>query len=522
MRPICFLLLAACFFAACKKTEDLGEARLFRPVIAGQLTADSNTIIAGWQRNSGATSYVLQVSRDTFRTVDVTMTLDTNVAVIKQLRFNQLYQLQVKAVAKDTALNSRWSFLGAIKTLSSILKEPAPSDVSFNSVRVRWTTKGAPVTRIRILKTADSSQAAESTLTPADLASEFKVVGGLNSNTRYTILLYSGADVRGSADFSTKAPLAGNIIDLSGISGRPSLLADTIAVIPSGSTVLLRRAEVYTIAATLNLTKSITIMSIPDLGNSAPARINLTSNFAVANGSTIDYIDFKDVYLVGASYTASYVFNTAGSGVTAAIGRLSFEDCKAEIFRGLVRLQSTGGVTVTNMVISTSIIDSIGNFGMLNVSSISKMENISITNSTIYKAEGVITSAQNSTSVLLESCTFNEAPLGNNSYYVNYGTSPTNNVTNGITIMNCIFGIGKSSAGAISVRGFRASATTQINVGNNYRTADHVSGGNDIPSIITSNRTSTQLWADPRNGNFTIADATFPGRSSAGDPRWRL
>jgi hypothetical protein len=48
----------------------------------------------------------------------------------------------------------------------------------------------------------------------------------------YTIFLYSGSIVRGWADFTTKAPFSGILIDLRGITGRPSVLADTIPVIP--------------------------------------------------------------------------------------------------------------------------------------------------------------------------------------------------------------------------------------------------------------------------------------------------
>ena len=152
-----------------------------------------------------------------------------------------------------------------------------------------------------------------------------------------------------------------------------------------------------------------------------------------------------------------------------------------------------------------------------------KTDNIIIRNSTIYKAEKIITSRNNSTSVLIESCTINEAPIGGGgSYYVDYNTAASNNVTNGITINNSIFGIGKANAGARTVRGVRANAATTINASNNFRTFDQVSLGNDIPSIITYGKTSLELFMDAYNGNFKIIDATFPGRSNSGDPRWRL
>lgn len=517
MRKILFILTVAalCVFTACQKNEDLVMPRLFKPMKAEELSADSNTIVASWLKVADARSYEVQLSRDTFKTIDVSMTLDTNVAVIKKLLFNQLYQVQVKAVAPDTTHNSRWSLLGGVKTLSSILKVPGVDDITFNSVRVRWTSKGAPVTSIKIIKTADSSLVSEINLAPVDRANEYKIVGGLVADTKYTIFLYSGTDIRGYVDFNSKAPFTGTVIDLTGITGRPAVLADTLPVIPSGSTVLLKRGETYNISSGYSFNKSLVIMSGPDLANSSQAKIFFTSNFSFAAGSTIDSLEFNDVYMYSDNYGSRYIFNNTNS---ANVGKLKFMNSRMEIFRGMVRLQS-GTLNLSNFVINNCIVDSIGNYGMFNIAASCKVENISITNSTFYKIEGVISSAQNSNSVLIDNCTFNETPLGNNkNYFFDYGSL---NVTNGITVSNCIFGIGKSSNGAFTVKGLRAGSTTVIGASNNYRTSDYVSGGNDFPYIIVSNRTSTQLWQDPANGNFKIMDNTFAGRNTSGDPKWR-
>jgi hypothetical protein len=522
MKKIFFILVAAVFaFAACKKVEDLGEApRLFRPVVSGTLSADSNTIVAAWQKVSGAKSYTLQLSRDTFRTIDKSWSLDTNMVAIKGLLFNQLYQLQVRAIAPDTVKNSGWSNLGSVKTLTSILKVPAISDITFNSVRVTWTTKGAPVSSIKIIKTADSSVVSTTNLTATDLKNESKIINGLTGGTRYTIFLYSGSDVRGYVDFTTTAPFAGVVIDLTAITGRPSVLTDTLPTIANGTTILLKRGETYNVSSTAIISNSVTIMSGPDLSTTAQAKLYLTSNFSVADASTISYIDFKDVYLLGASYSTNYVFNTSSSGVSANIGRLSFEDCKAEIFRGIARTQSSNGVSIANFVVNRCIMDSLSGYGVITVDNAAgKVDNISITNSTIYKAEKLITSSKvGSTSVLVDNCTINEAPWGNN-YLVDYGSFT---VTNGITVSNCILGVGKNNSGNVTVRHFRALSGTAVNATNNFRTSDQLStAANDLPNIVTYTKTAPQLWQDPSNGNFTIIDASFPGKSNAGDPRWR-
>ncbi len=519
MKKILFVLLTAVLiFTACKKASDLGEApRIFGPVISGALLVDSNTITASWLKIDAATAYEVQLSRDTFRTVDVYLRIDTTRAMFKKLLFNQLYQVQARSIAIDSTKNSSWSNLGAIKTLTSILKNPGISDITFNSVRVSWTTKGAPVSSIKILKTSDSSVITTVNLTLSDLINENKVINGLVSDTKYTIFLYSGTDVRGFVDFNTKAPFAGVVIDLTGITGRPSVLSDTLPLIPSGSTVLLKRGETYNITTTLNLNKSVTILSGPDLSTTLQAKIYFTSNFSVANSSTIDFIDFKDVYLLGAAYGSNYIFNLSSAGASANIGRFSFENCVAEIFRGMIRTQGAGGVVIENLVINNCIIDSISGFGVLTMGQTGgKVNNISITNSTFYKIEKIIVSSSGSSnSILMDQCTVNETPISG-SYYIDYGTTMT--VSNGITVTNCIFGPGKN--GVTAVRGIRTLGGTSIVSSNNYKTADQTSGGSDIPGVLLA-KSSTLLWQNPANGDFRIIDALFPGKNSSGDPRWR-
>ncbi len=75
------LFCAIVLVASCKKKNEMDEqTRLFRPVIAGQLSTVNNGIVASWQNIRGAASYTVQVSRDTFRTIDASINvINTNV-----------------------------------------------------------------------------------------------------------------------------------------------------------------------------------------------------------------------------------------------------------------------------------------------------------------------------------------------------------------------------------------------------------------------------------------------------------
>ena len=514
------VLVAFGLLTACDLEDDLPAApRLFRPVVKGELKAPGNYIDASWQSVKEAVSYKVQISQDTFRTVLTSMVIDTNNVVFENLQWDKLYQIQVRANAADSTKNSRMSFLGSIKTpkFPSIITPPTLNDVTDGAAKVSWTNSGAAVTSIKVLRAADKSLVRQINLTAQDITNQYRIISGLTGSTSYLIELYSGTTLRGYETYTTKVPLSGNLVDLRDISGNPSALADTILDVPSGSTIILKRGETYNISSGISLSKAVTILSGTDLLEPKLATIFFTSNFNFAAGSVIDYIDFKEVILRSDSYGSRYIFNTTGG---ATVGRISFESVHAEIFRGMVRLQS-GATTVNNFIINNSVLDSLAGYGVLTVDNVScKVNNVSIRNSTIYKAEKILTSRQNSNTVLFENLTINEAPWGNN-YLIDYSTSGTNNVTGGIKLYNTILGIGKSNAGNRSVRGYRTGNDTNVDVNNTFVTADHVVISNPFPNVTEYSKTSFELFDNPKNGNFRIKDSTFSGRNTAGDPRWR-
>jgi hypothetical protein len=515
-------ILLISLMAACKKVDDLGEApRLFRPVVKDALESNGNWVKASWQPITGSFSYTAEISVDSFRTVTARAQMDSNTFIFQNLQWEKLYQVRVRANAQDTSRSSKFAELGQIRTarFPSILNIPTVSEINDNSVKVSWVPSGDAVSQVRILLASDSSVVATVNLTAADVTNKFRVVSGLKSTTDYIIYLYSGTTVRGWANFRTKASLSGTIIDLRSVTGNVNILRDTVPKIPAGSIVLLKRGERYEINSTVMISKTVSFMAGDDLLNPSKPVIFMPQNFNITDGSTIDSIVFNDVRLLGSDYASKYVFNINS---TCNIGKIKFENCNASIFRGVLRTQSRP-ILIGTLEMNNCIVDSISNYGIFSIDvATSKADHIRLTNSTIYRAERVITSRNNSLSVLIDNCTFNQAPMGNSSsYYVDYSTAGTNNVTNGITINNCILGIGKNSNGAFTVRGIRSNAATVINASNNYRTSDHVSAGNDFPNIITYAKASTALWQNPSTGQFRIIDNTFAGRNTSGDPRWR-
>lgn len=490
------------------------------------ITTEETRAILSWSASLFTTgrnvTYTFQVATDTnFQSpivnVSTSNTADTVADDVLQPRRN--YYARVKANSLDNTAESGWVVSDSFFITGEQIFIPlTSSDIIDNGVLLKWRST-PDVTKIVITPLAGGSPI-NVTLSPSDVSANQKIITGLSATTNYSAEIFSTNRSRGYLTFTTTAPLSGNLIDLRGISGRPSVLADTLPLIPDNSTVILKRGETYTIASTLSLSQSVKIISGSDLANPNPAIISLPANFNVTANSTIDHISFQDVSLIATDYTSKYILNIS---TLCTINTISFENCRMEDMRGVCRIQ-TSGTLVSNYSINNCIIDSVSNYGLLTVDNAgAKVDNVSLTNSTIYKTERVIISSkptQGATSVLINNCTFNEAPYGNQtaSFIVDYNTF---NVTNGITISNCIFGIGKSNGGDVSVRDVRAGTSTTITSSNNYITADHTVVASALTPVINYSGISTALWVDPTNGDFHFADNTFAGRSSTGDPRWR-
>src|ERR1700712_1440305 len=167
--------------AACKKSDSLSGVpdRLFRPVLRSALSAPDNSVTAEWQKIDGAAHYTVQLSRDTFKTIDKTLTIDSSRYVFINLKWEQQYQVQVKAIATDTSKNSKYSNLGSIKTpkFPTIVTTAVLADVTESAIKLRWTNSGDAVTTIKVLKT-DSSLVRTITLTATDITNQyFDVIG---------------------------------------------------------------------------------------------------------------------------------------------------------------------------------------------------------------------------------------------------------------------------------------------------------------------------------------------------------
>jgi hypothetical protein len=167
--------------------------------------------------------------------------------------------------------------------------------------------------------------------------------------------------------------------------------------------------------------------------------------------------------------------------------------------------------------------DSIREYGILSTANTSAASfvKVTVTNSTAYRFRKFIDHrVYGNTSITISNCTFNEVVAGGATAanaIIDYQTI----ASGAVTITNCIFGKTWNETGAgTAVWGFRAASGTPT-VSGSYSTSDLVNTDNPITGLIGYSGASTSLFTDPNNGNFTIKDPTFVGKSTAGDPRWR-
>lgn len=540
---ILLLLTIACS----KKETELALSRQFAPAKISSTNAETQVSLT-WSAAlftiAGDVSYAIEISDKvddfsnpiyTTTTSDLTVTITDETLVIKKN-----YYARVKAVGKGNTGDSNWLISSSFRILGEQFLAPVTIDnVIDKSVRLTWR-QSPDLTKIVITPTAGGTPI-EVSLTAADLTAMVKQVDNLAQKTAYTAEIFAGAKTKGVIPFTTKPSISGNIIDLSGTTGNPGILATTLTTAPSGSVIVLRRGEPYTMSASFSFGKSLTIISALGFGNNLatirmadPSTVATTVSFNFVASSVIDSLVFKDLVIKGGranlgGYNADYVFNASNA---ATITKIKFDNCTIKVLRGILRLTATGGGgQVTNFSMNNCLMDSIREFNIVTAGT-SVIQNIAITNSTLYKARKFIglTIAGNK-SISISNCTFNEMVAGvaaatPANFFIDLGSTSINSLPNGISITNTILGNVWSNEPSTTgpgtvIGGIRAGTQTPIVVTNTYTTSDFVNTTNPVPGVSAYSGAATALFTDPSTGNFKIKDSNFVGKASSGDPRWR-
>jgi hypothetical protein len=541
LKTIVIVLLGVMLFNACNKDDEaFDKTRLFRPVLNEDLFSLENTIIVNMGKLKEAISYTVEVSRDTFKSIDYTIVTDTNYIEInksligEELYWNTLYQVRATAFSADPQYDSKLADLGNVRTqrFPTILNVPKAFDITDIAARVTWTLAGESVTGMKVFS-VDDLQLANPLFDEVPVDEEGQLAGeafidGLDPETEYQIAIYSGELLRGWVKYTTKIqdidPNGPGVIDIRE-NDSPSAVSDAVASAPDAAIILVKRGMTYDFPSD-RLDKSITIRAAYGFGEQK-AQLYTTGNMDISDGANIDHIRFIDLELRGEDYTGDYVFNANREGVY--VGELSFEDCEIGTFRGVMRMRGT--IELNNYIISNTVVDSIGGYGLLTTDTnpsdppTARVNNIKFVNSTFNKVQAGITSRNNSQTILIENCTFANFVQSGNYIFRYRGGDGNNDVLNGIEIKNSIFGHGwdESDGDNYAIKGKDGLDNTSISIVNTYSTSDFEFSGNEIAGFPVGNYggPQDQLWKNPELNNFYFKDSGFPGRFNSGASRWR-
>ncbi|KAA5827983.1 DUF5123 domain-containing protein [Algibacter amylolyticus] len=544
IKTVLFLCLIITVFNACSKddNETFEKTRLFSPVLNAGLLAEGNSIIVNMGKLKGAVGYTIEVSRDTFQTIEYTVPADTNYVKLnennlgEELFWNSLYQVRATAHDADPQYDSKVSDLGGVRTerFPSILNVPKTFDVTDIAARVSWTPLGDAITGMKAFAPDDlrleTPLFPETPVTEEEFLAGEAIFNGLSPETEYQIAIYSGTELRGWVNYTTKIadidPTSPGVIDIRD-NENPDAVSDAVAAAPNGAIVLVKRGVTYNFPSD-RLDKSITIRAAYGFGEQK-AKIVTSGSWDIEAGSTIDHIRFIDMEVRGEDFGGDYVFNTNRSDVY--VGEILFDNCTMGTFRGLVRIRGT--VEVDNYKIMNTVVDSIGGYGLFTTDTnpsdppTARVNNIVFSGSTFNKIDTGIQSRNNSQSIIIEDCTFANFIKNGARMFRYRGGDGNDNVINGIKITNSIFGHSwdQAESGTYGMQGIaQGLANTNFELLNNYSTTNFsFSEGTEIPGFPIGNYTSTQedLWVDTDNNDFNFKDIGFFGKFSAGAPMWR-
>lgn len=460
-------------------------------------------------------------------------TLTSSPVVLSGLDGDSKYYMRVKAMS-STVNESKWVYYkdgSSFKTKAEqIFNNVEATDLFENHVNLSWTP-GADVTHITYANANDAENIQTINLTAEEKAAGKYTLAGLQPTSTYTITIYKNDVKRGQLQITTPAamPAANYKYSLSSdVTVISQTLIDEIAEqakaaagnetnysatigIPAGATVSLY--------GTNDSDGGKTNVTIPDgmsvtffgLAGGETPTITLDKNFDIAGSHA--FIKFQNVKLE--ENGAGYFINQSKA---CTVSEFTLEDCEvSNVKTSFFRLQnadeakSIGKLTLKNSIFTNLC----AGYGFIHVDAgngVGHLDNVEIDgctfNSICVTGKVFIYSKKTDMQdITIKNSTFYNCN-GNGQYFVDFNVDTFGPST--FTIENCIFGKSADEATNKNIR-----SKTPATVANSFRTTDFFKV---IKGVNDTEFSSTQLFKDPANGDFTIKAGTL--KEKAGDPRW--
>lgn len=459
--------------------------------------------------------------------------LTSSPVILSGLDGDSKYYMRVKAMS-STSNESKWVYYkdgSSFKTKAEqIFSNVEATDLFEDHVNLSWTP-GADVTHITYANTNDAENIQTINLTDEEKAAGKYTLAGLNPTSTYTITIYKNDVKRGQLQVTTPAAmpaanfkysLASDVTVISqdlideiaekakAAAGNETNYSATIGI-PAGAKVALygiNDSDGGKTNVTIPDGMSVTFFGLA--GGETPT-ITLDKNFDIAGSHA--FIKFQNVKLE--ENGAGYFINQSKA---CTVSEFSMEDCEVSNLKtSFFRLQnadeakSIGKLTLKNSIFTNLC----AGYGFIHVDAgngVGHLDNVEIDgctfNSICVNGKVFIFSKKTDMQdITIKNSTFYNCN-GNGQFFVDFNADTFGPST--FTIENCIFG---KSADEVTNKNIRSK--TPATVVNSFRTTDFFKV---IKGVNDTEFSSTQLFKDPTNGDFTIKAGTL--KEKAGDPRW--
>lgn len=459
-------------------------------------------------------------------------TLTSSPVVLSGLDRDSKYYMRVKAMS-STSNESKWVYYkdgSSFKTKAEqIFNNVEATDLFEDHVNLSWTP-GADVTHITYANTNDAENIQTINLTDEEKAAGKYTLGGLNPTSTYTITIYKNDVKRGQLQVTTPAAmpaanfkysLASDVTVISqdlideiaekakAAAGNETNYSATIGI-PAGAKVALygiNDSDGGKTNVTIPDGMSVTFFGLA--GGDAPT-INLDKNFDIAGSHA--FIKFQNVKLE--ENGAGYFINQSKA---CTVSEFTLENCEVSNLKtSFFRLQGSDAKSIGKLTLKNSIFTKLcAGYGFIHIDAGSgkgHLDNVEIDGCTfnsicVTGKVFIFSKKTDMQDITIKNSTFYNCN-GNGQYFVDFNTDTFGPST--FTIENCIFGKSADEATNKNIR-----SKTPATVANSFRTTDFFKV---IKGVNDTEFSSTQLFKDPANGDFTIKAGTL--KEKAGDPRW--
>ena len=459
-------------------------------------------------------------------------TLTSSPVVLSGLDGDSKYYMRVKAMS-STSNESKWVYYkdgSSFKTKAEqIFNNVEATDLFEDHVNLSWTP-GADVTHITYANTNDAENIQTINLTDEEKAAGKYTLGGLNPTSTYTITIYKNDVKRGQLQVTTPAAmpaanfkysLASDVTVISqdlideiaekakAAAGNETNYSATIGI-PAGAKVALygiNDSDGGKTNVTIPDGMSVTFFGLA--GGDAPT-INLDKNLDIAGSHA--FIKFQNVKME--ENGAGYFINQSKA---CTVSEFTLENCEVSNLKtSFFRLQGSDAKSIGKLTLKNSIFTKLcAGYGFIHIDAGSgkgHLDNVEIDGCTfnsicVTGKVFIFSKKTDMQDITIKNSTFYNCN-GNGQYFVDFNVDTFGPST--FTIENCIFGKSADEATNKNIR-----SKTPATVADSFRTTDFFKV---IKGVNDTEFSSTQLFKDPANGDFTIKAGTL--KEKAGDPRW--